>query len=331
MNRALLTVAALAGGLMVASASPAAAQNTPGASGYTPELLADGQPNITGMWNNSRAIFTPLELPEELAGKELSPEELQERATARGEGRIAGSEWKGHEENAGGVGGYGTYWFDWYWETPDDIGQASIIVDPPNGRIPAPTANARESVAMAMAELHDEAGNMESGDRCISRGVLGMMMPTEYNNGTLILQSPGYVTIHSEMIHNVRIIPIDEPHADTKVKQWEGDPRGRWEGNTLVVESTNFKAVKNMRGPTAGTRSRQSEQQHMVERFTVVGPDEIRYSVRMDDEDTYTAPWTAAFPFNRDDEYLQFEYACHEGNYSVPNALGGARQEEAGQ
>jgi len=331
MNRALLTVAALAGGLMVASAFPAAAQNTPGATPYTPELLADGQPDITGMWNNSRAIFTPLELPEELAGKELSSDELQERAQARGEGRIAGSEWKGHEENAGGVGGYGTYWFDWYWETPDDIGQASIIVDPPNGRIPAPTANARESVAMALAELHDEAGNMESGDRCISRGVLGMMMPTEYNNGTLILQSPGYVTIHSEMIHNVRIIPIDAAHADTKVKQWEGDPRGRWEGNTLVVESTNFKAVKNMRGPTAGTRSRQSEQQHMVERFTVVGPDEIRYSVTMDDEDTYTAPWTAAFPFNRDDEYLQFEYACHEGNYSVPNALGGARQEEAGQ
>jgi hypothetical protein len=331
MNRVLLTVAALAGGLMVASALPAAAQNTPGATPYTPELLADGQPDITGMWNNSRAIFTPLELPEELAGKELSADELQERAQARGEGRIAGAEWKGHEENAGGVGGYGTYWFDWYWETPDDIGQASIIVDPPNGRIPAPTANARESVAMAMAELHDEAGNMESGDRCISRGVLGMMMPTEYNNGTLILQSPGYVTIHSEMIHNVRIIPIDAPHADTKVKQWEGDPRGRWEGNTLVVESRNFKAVKNMRGPTAGTRSRQSEKQHMVERFTVVGPDEIRYSVTMDDEDTYTAPWTAAFPFNRDDEYLQFEYACHEGNYSVPNALGGARQEEAGQ
>jgi hypothetical protein len=331
MNRALLTVAALAGGLMVASAFPAAAQNTPGATPYTPELLADGQPDITGMWNNSRAIFTPLELPEELAGKELSSDELQERAQARGEGRIAGSEWKGHEENAGGVGGYGTYWFDWYWETPDDIGQASIIVDPPNGRIPASTANARESVAMAMAELHDEAGNMESGDRCISRGVLGMMMPTEYNNGTLILQSPGYVTIHSEMIHNVRIIPIDAPHADTKVKQWEGDPRGRWEGNTLVVESRNFKAVKNMRGPTAGTRSRQSEKQHMVERFAVVGPDEIRYSVTMDDEDTYTAPWTAAFPFNRDDEYLQFEYACHEGNYSVPNALGGARQEEAGQ
>jgi hypothetical protein len=327
MIRSALRAGVLVGGFVVALSTPSAAQN---AADYTPPRLADGQPDITGMWNNSRAMFTPLELPEALAGKELSADELQARAEARGAARIAGSEWKGHE-NSRGVGGYGTYWFDWYWETPNDIGQASIIVDPPNGRIPPRTANARESVAMNLAELHDAAGNMESGDRCISRGVLGMMMPTEYNNGTLILQSPGYVTIHSEMIHNVRIIPIDVPHADTKVKQWEGDPRGRWEGNTLIVESTNFKAIKNIRGPTAGTRSRQSEKQHMVERFTVVGPDEIRYSVTMDDEDTYTAPWTAAFPFNRDDEYLQFEYACHEGNYSVPNALGGARQEEAGQ
>ena len=296
---------------------------------WTPERLADGQPNITGMWNNSNAMFTPLELPRELAGRgDLSADELQARAEARARGRKAAAEWKGFE-NARGVGGYGFYWFDWYWETPVDIGQAALIVEPSSGRIPERTANARESIAMNMAELHDVAANMESGDRCISRGVLGMMMPTEYNNGTLILQSPGYVVIHSEMIHNARIIPIDAPHADTKVRQWEGDPRGHWDGNTLIVESTNFKAVENMRGPSAGTRSRQSEAQRIVERFTLVGPDMLRYSVTMEDRDTYTAPWTAAFPFNRDDDYLQFEYACHEGNYSVPNALGGARLEEA--
>ena len=97
------------------------------------------------------------------------------------------------------------------------------------------------------------------------------------------------------------------------------------------MESTNFRAVKNMRGPSAGLRSRQSEAQRIVERFTIACPDELRYSVTMDDAETYTEPWTAAFPFNRDDEYLQFEYACHEGNYSVPNALGGARLEEAGR
>ena len=317
--------------VVAASGTPIFAQTQPAGAaetGWTPEILADGQPNITGTWNNSNAMFTPLELPEELVGQALSADELRARAEARATGRKEGSEWRGHE-NSRGVGGYGTYWFDWYWETPVDIGQASIIVDPPNGRVPERTANARESIAMNMAELHAAAENMETGDRCISRGVLGMMMPTEYNNGTLILQSPGYVVIHSEMIHNARIIPIDQPHADARVRQWEGDPRGHWEGNTLIVESTNFRAVKNIRGPSAGIRSRQSEAQRVVERFTITGPNELRYSVTMDDAETYAAPWTAAFPFNRDDEYLQFEYACHEGNYSVPNALGGARMEEA--
>ncbi|HJN43500.1 MAG: hypothetical protein CL477_15665 [Acidobacteria bacterium] len=333
MSRSHVAGIALVGALVLTFGLPAVAQTqTPEAvpNGWTPERLPDGQPNITGMWNNSRAMFTPLELPGELAGKELTAEELQARAEARGQGRIAGSEWKGHE-NSRGVGGYGTYWFDWYWETPTDIGQPALIVEPATGRIPERTANARESIAMNMAELHDAAENMETGDRCISRGVFGMMMPTEYNNGTLILQSPGYVVIHSEMIHNARIIPIDQPHADQKVRQWEGDPRGRWEGNTLIVESTNFRAVRNMRGPTAGTRSRQSEAQRIVERFTVAGPDTLRYSITMDDAETYVAPWTAAFPFNRDDDYLQFEYACHVGNYSVPNALGGARAGEAGR
>ena len=331
-NRSSIAPVALVGTIVLTLGVPVAAQNPSTAESsetWTPERLADGQPNITGMWNNSNAIFTPLELPEELVGRgDISADELQARAEARGQGRIAASEWKGFE-NSRGVGGYGTYWFDWYWETPVDIGAPALIVEPASGRIPARTASAREDIAMNMAELHDAAANMESGDRCISRGVLGMMMPTEYNNGTLILQSPGHVVIHSEMIHNARIIPIDTPHADARVRQWEGDPRGHWEGNTLIVESTNFRAVHNMRGPSASTRSRQSEAQRIVERFALVGPDTLRYSVTMDDAETYAAPWSAAFPFNRDDEYLQFEYACHEGNYSVPNALGGARVEEA--
>ena len=324
LARGVLLAAAVAFGLVVA----AAAQNAP--DGWEPERLADGQPNIEGMWNNTRAVFTPLELPEDLAGRDdISTEELQARAEARGSGRISSSEWRGHE-NSGGVGGYGFYWFDWFFDKPTDIGQPSIIVEPASGRIPGRTADARERIALNMAQLHDSYANMETGDRCISRGVLGMMMPTEYNNGTLILQPPGLAVFHSEMIHNARIIPIDGgPHVDDGIRQWEGDPRGRWEGNTLVIESTNFRAVRNMRGPTAGTRSRQSEAQRIVERLTVVGPDALRYSVTMEDPETYTGPWTAAFPYDRDDEYVQFEYACHEGNYSVPNALGGARREEA--
>ena len=306
MNRLLTTLLTAAVFLLP---SIAEAQSREVSDQWTPDRLADGQLDIQGMWNNTRAIFTPLELPEELAGQELTTKELQERAEDRGQGRISRSEWRGHENNSGGVGGYGLYWFDWYFDTPSDIGQPSIIVEPVTGRIPDRTADARESVAMNLAQLHDSYANMESGDRCISRGVLGMMMPTEYNNGTLILQPPGYVVIHSEMIHNVRIIPIDAGlHVDNEIRQWEGDPRGRWEGNTLVVESTNFKAVHNMRGPSAGTRSRQSEAQRIVERLTVTGPSSLRYSIEMDDPETYTGPWIASFPYDRDDEYVQFEY-----------------------
>ena len=131
-------------------------QTSSSLSTWTPELLADGQPNITGMWNNSNAMFTPLELPEDLADREFSTEELQARAEARASGRKSASEWRGHE-NSRGVGGYGTYWFDWYWEAPVEIGQASIIVDPSTGRVPDRSANARESVAMNLAQLHDAA------------------------------------------------------------------------------------------------------------------------------------------------------------------------------
>ena len=325
--RAAAGLLAAAAMVVLASSPDARAQSEE----WQPERLADGQPNIQGMWNNTRAMFTPLELPEDLAGRDdLTTEELQQRAAARGTGRIERSEWQGHENNRGGVGGYGLHWFDWYFDQPTDIGQPSIIVEPANGRVPERTADARERIALNMAQLHDSFANMETGDRCISRGVLGMMMPTEYNNGTLILQPPGYVVFHSEMIHNTRIIPIeDTPHLDGGIRQWEGDPRGRWEGNTLVIESTNFRAVRNMRGPTAGTRSRQSEAQHIVERLTFAGPDLLLYAVTMEDPETYTGPWTAAFPYDRDEDYVQFEYACHEGNYSVPNALGGARKEEA--
>ena len=120
----------------------------------------------------------------------------------------------------------------------------------------------------------------------------------------------------------------DRPHIDDSVSQWDGDPRGHWEGNTLVVESTNFKAVRSIRGASALIRSRQTERQRIVERFTFADPNTLKYSLHIDAPDTYVAPWTVAFPLTRDSDYTQFEYACHEGNYSVPNALRGARVQE---
>ena len=132
-----------------------------------------------------------------------------------------------------------------------------------------------------------------------------------------------------EMIHNARIIPLDgRPHIGTGIPQWEGDPRGRWEGNTLIVESTNFRPVDNLRSPNG--RARQSEKRRMIERFTILDAGTLKYAVTVDDPETYTAQWTVAFPYRRDNNYQQFEYACHEGNYAVPNSLKGTRAEEHG-
>lgn len=291
---------------------------------WTPPRLADGQPDIQGMWNNEEANFTPLELPDALKGRSsFTQEELQALAAARAKSQIDAGDSRG----PGDVGFYALYWFDWYWRKPKAGDWPSLLVDPRSGKMPALTPQAAASAAYMRDHLHDTYANIEAGDRCVSRGVLGMMMPTAYNNGTLILQSPGYVVIHKEMIHNARIIPIDgRPHIGQQISQWEGDPRGRWEGNTLVVESTNFKAVDNLRSPNG--RARQSEKRRMIERFSFLDQNTLKYSVTVDDPETYTAPWTVAFPYRRDNSYQQFEYACHEGNYAVPNSLSGARTEE---
>ena len=292
---------------------------------WTPARLADGQPDIQGMWNNEEANFTPLELPKDLAGRtSFTKDELQARAEKLAKTRIDAGDSAGPDD----VGFYALYWFDWYWRKPLAGDWPALVVDPKDGRMPPVTPEARKTAAFMREHLHDGPETMEAGDRCVSRGVLGMMMPTAYNNGKLIVQTPGYVLIYSEMIHNARIIPLDgRPHIHAKVDQWEGDPRGRWEGNTLVIESTNFKAVDNLR--SANGRARQSPKRRMVERLTIVDKDTLKYSVTVDDPDTYTAPWTIAFPYRRDDSYRQFEYACHENNYSVPNSLSGARTLEA--
>ena len=292
---------------------------------WTPARLADGQPDIQGMWNNEEANFTPLELPKELAGRTtFTPEELQGRAEALAKSRIAAGDSTGPDD----VGFYALYWFDWYWRKPLAGDWPALVVDPPDGRMPSLTPEARKTAAYMRDHLHDAAETMEAGDRCVSRGVLGMMMPTAYNNGKLIVQTPGHVVIYSEMIHNARIIPLDgRAHLNANVDQWEGDPRGHWDGNTLVIESTNFKAVNNLRAPNG--RARQSPKRRMVERLTIVDANTLNYSVTVDDPETYTAPWTIAFPYRRDDNYRQFDYECHEANYSVPNSLKGARTQEA--
>ena len=297
-------------------------------SEWTPSYLSDGQPDITGMWNNVGATATPLEMPEQFQGRVPNEEELASFIRQRDERRKS-DVWTGFE-NSSGVGAYENYWFDWYWSDPE-VDAPALIVDPPNGRRPDLTEAAKSVRAFNVEHEHDSAANVESGDRCLSRGVFGMMMPTAYNNGKLIVQSPGYVVIHSEMIHNARIIPIDSgPHIDEKIQLWEGDPRGYWEGNTLIIESTNFRHVGNMRAPgTPGPgNAPQHEGRRMIETFTVEDADTLRYTLTVEDPKTYTAPWTVAFPYKRDSDYVQYEYACHEGNYAMFNRLSGAREQE---
>ena len=162
-------------------------------------------------------------------------------------------------------------------------------------------------------------------DQCITRGLPGAMMPGFYNHNYHILQTPGYVVILVEMIHDARIIPVDgRPHLDQRIGQWLGDSRGRWEGNTLVVETTNFTEKVNDRGTTVfGT----SKNGRLVERFTRVDEDTIDYQITVDDPTVFTRPWTAAIPMTKTEDPL-FEYACHEGNHALPHILSGARAQE---
>ena len=320
VTRSMVTLATLA--VLVGGMSTSSWAQNGNTTGWSPARLADGQPDIQGMWNNIDALSTPMELPDGFSGPEFSFEDLQAIAAARDEEAAR----RAAQPRAKSVGAYGAHWFDSYWNEAEKSPAPALIVEPLNGQIPDWTGATNEVLRYNREHLHDSYAFMESADRCITRGVIGMMMPGVYNTGMQILQTSGYVVLVREMIHRARVIPIDgRAHINDTVRQWEGDPRGRWEGNTLIVESTNFREVQNMRGASASIRARQTEKQRLVERFTVVGPDTLEYSLHVDDPDTYTAPWTAAFPLKRVSDYDQFEYACHEGNYSVPNALSGAR------
>jgi hypothetical protein len=277
----------------------------------------DGQPDIQGLWNSIDAFFTPLERPSKLAGKtNVSQAELDEVLKEEADRKVDGA------LNAG-TGSYGREWYE-YREGRIDS-RPSLVIDPPDGRIPPLTAWAKDKAGFTRTHATESYEFLDPGDRCVTRGILGMMLPTFYNNGKQIIQTPGYVTIVSEMIHDARVIPIDgRPHAASSVRSWTGDPRGHWEGNTLVVETTNFSARDVLRGIRVQTDSLK-----MIERFTAVDGNTLMYRATIDDPKVYTKPWTIEFAFKRDNDYRMFEYACHEGNHAVEGILHGARVEEA--
>jgi hypothetical protein len=299
--------------LLLAFAIPASAQKT---KAWTPSRTPDGQPDLQGMWTNG--TITPLERTAEFAGKTT----LTELEAAAFEKRIA--EERSRPPKAGEV--------TETWLEPGtkvlSSRQTSLVIDPPDGRIPL-TAAAEAKRDDNFAHSSDSYERMGPRERCITRGMPAEMFPAGHSNAYQIVQTPGYFMLLSELIHEAHIIPLDgSPHLPQSVRQWTGDSRGHWEGNTLVVDTTNFNGKGWIAtGLTAG-RIRgimQSQRLHVVERFTRTSPDTILYEVTVDDPEVYTRPWTVSMPLTRDDSYVMYEYACHEGNQAVELTLRGGR------
>jgi hypothetical protein len=306
------------------------------ANGYTVPRTAWGDPDLTGKWPSTDMVGVPMQREERFGTRNvLTDEEFierQQRAEQQTEQDNADFELENAASTSGGdVGGAVSPPPHWL-ERGQPQRQASLIVDPPNGRMPAFTAQAQERQAELRAYREtrgpaDSYTDRSNYDRCITRGLAGSILPVIYNNGTQIFQAPGYVAIVNEMIHETRIVPLDgRPHAGSDIKMWLGDSRGRFEGDTLVVETTNFTDRTGV-GVNGGGQ-RHSEALKITERYTRVADDLIDYRMTVDDPQTWTAPWTMQFPLRRDDGYGMFEYACHEGNLAMFNILSGARADE---
>jgi hypothetical protein len=283
---------------------------------------AGGQPDLQGIWTN--ATITPLERPKELAGKEF----FTRAEAAEYEKRMLEESNKDRRDGSPEAD-VGRAYNDSWWDRGTKVvstRRTSIVVDPPDGRVPPLTAEAQRAVSARAAVLQRPAGGPEDRglpERCILWPTAGPpMLSSAYNNNYQILQTPRYVVIFIEMIHDVRIIPLDgRPHLAGNIRQWLGDPRGHWEGNTLIVDSTNFTHKNPFRGSDRNL--------HLIERFTPIDPNTILYRFTVDDPTAFSSTWTGEVPMTRAPGPI-YEYACHEGNYSMTNILTGARAEEKG-
>jgi hypothetical protein len=289
---------------------------------YKPPRTPWGDPDIAGAYNNSDESGIPFERPDEFAGRRLedfTPAELETLTKQRQQQTIERA--PGLSEFPGATSPM--HWFENYFAANS---RAWLVSDPPDGKVPPVTDEGRRRAAERAAARKgrgpaDSWEDRSLYDRCITRGIPGSMMPAIYGNSYQIQQGPGVVTITYEMVHDTRVIPIDDrPHVSPKIRQYLGDARGRWEGNTLVVETTNF----NDKSPYRGS----SDQLRIIERFTPIGPDTLEWAITFDDSHTWARPWTFAMNLTHDESQPPFEYACHEGNYGLRNILSAARAEE---
>jgi hypothetical protein len=339
-SAALIAVLAWVATVPVRGQGPSPAKaNGAAAKAYTPPRTPDGQPDLSGYWTN--ASYTPLERPKNVTKEFYTPEEVKEMAAAerRAAARAAGSVRDVHYDNE-------QFGVDKSLTTFPRSLRTSLIVDPPDGRIPPqiPEAVKRNAAVAAAKKLPageldavntvgflDAVQNMGFDERCIIRAGTA---PPIYNPGYLsnyqIIQSPGFVTILSERLFIARIIPLDgRPFPPSNVRSWIGISRGHWEGNTLVVETRNSNGRAQEVGRGIGSLVGATQDLRVTERFTRVAANTMEYRFTLADEKTWARPWTAEFPFVKMDPEGPFiEFACHEGNRSIPNMLAGARHEE---
>ena len=310
----------------------AQAADAPQKKKYVTPKTEFGQPDLRGVWNFSSD--TPLERPAQFKDREfVSRQELEaQRAAIQARAEASDNSTGGN----GGVGGYNQFWVDSMAQ--DDNMRTSLVIDPPDGRLPprqpgvkaengglGPDTGGQRPVRFRVGGVRKD-GPEDRGlsERCLMGFNSGPpFMPSMYNNNVQIVQTKTHAVIMTEMIHDARIVPLDNrPSLDPAITQWSGDSRGRWEGDTLVVETRNFSdKIQSFRGMGTGKTLQ------LTERFTRVGPDRVDYQFTVNDPTIYTRPFTVLVPMARSDGDM-FEYACHEGNYGMVNILSGARVEE---
>jgi hypothetical protein len=301
----------------------------PAAKSWTAPKTPWGDPDLQGTWTGDDCIGTPTNRPANFGDRAYYTEqELAQRQTQLNTQLKNDLVETVAPDARVGTGPPG----HWGERARRPCKQTSLVVDPPNGRTPDLLPEARlRPVGDGAGVNNPKAESWEDFTyyiRCITRGVTGSILPVIYGNGQQIVQGPGYVMIMQEMVHEARVIPLDgRPHASANIRTYMGDPRGHWEGGTLVVETTNFLGNKTGIGGN-GNGTPTSDALKLTERYTRVGANEIRYEVTVDDPKTYVKPFTIRFPITQEPGYQNFEYACHEGNYAMFDSLSGARAVE---
>jgi hypothetical protein len=273
-----------------------------------------GHPDLEGIWTTDDMRGVPMSRQPQYGTRQyLSDEEFAARARQRSTARSVDNARAGTFRNEEGT---------------RDFGYTSMVIDPPDGRVPPLTAAAiarrspRDQGSFGLGPW-EKIEDFSLYDRCITRGVVGSFMPAVYGNGARILQTPDSVVISYEMVHDTRVIPLDgRPQIGTAIRQWMGSSRARWEGDTLVVESSHFTDRTNVGG------AKHSDGLRLVERFTRIDPQMIDYEIRVDDPATFTRPWTMRMTITRQPDYEIYEYGCHEGNNAMRNALSAERAHE---